>query len=154
MKKIFTLFAMATLAFTALSCDMYDDGLPSKAVRDEFNAMYPDAKDVEWEREGLNWSVSFETGIRPNLTEHEAWFDTNGNWIRTETDLYVNQVPDQIKTILESSEYASSFLEDNEVNLVSTPDGDFYRFELWVSGAKVKVDVYENGTVKLAGLGF
>lgn len=154
MKKLFAIFTVAALAFGALSCDKYEDGRPARSVIHEFESMYPDAKDVEWEKEGLYWSVSFETGTRPDVVEHEAWYDTDGNWIRTETDLYANQVPQQIKDFLESSEYASAFLEDNEVDFVETPEGDFYRFGLVVAGAKVKVDVYEDGTVKLAGLGF
>ena len=51
MKRIlYIMLAASVLLFAA--CDKYDDGRPGRELRKEFNAMYPDARDVEWEREG------------------------------------------------------------------------------------------------------
>ena len=69
--RFFALFVIAT-SIVLMACDKYDDGIPSKSIRNEFKAMYPDAKDVEWEREGTYWSVSFETGTYPARVDHEA----------------------------------------------------------------------------------
>lgn len=144
---IFTI--AATLIFMA--CDMYDDGIPSKTVRKEFKAMYPDAKDVEWDKEGSYWSVSFETGTHPDRIEHEALFDASGVWVMTETDVYLPDVPQSIKDALASSaDYGSLPVDDNEVEYYQTPKGNFYRFDLVSGGRDVDVDVSEDGKVSLA----
>ena len=86
MKKMMILAVIAAAATTMTSCEKYEDGIPQKDVREVFNRMYPNAFDVEWDWEGTYWSVSFDTGTPPNETEHEAWFDADGNWIRTWTE--------------------------------------------------------------------
>ena len=86
MKRIMIFAAIAAALMTTASCDRYDDGRPDKNVRSEFERMYPDAFDVEWEWDGKYWKVSFETGTRPNGIEYEAWYDTDGNWIKTIKD--------------------------------------------------------------------
>ena len=92
---------VAVLAVAAsmvlMACEMYDDGIPAKSIRREFKAMYPDAKDVEWEREGTYWSVSFETGTYPNRIDHEALFDSIGKWVMTKTEKFLLDVPQSVK---------------------------------------------------------
>lgn len=140
-----------TASMFMMACDMYDDGIPSKAVRSEFKSMYPDAKDVEWDREGMYWSVSFETGSYSNRVDHEALFDTAGNWIYTETDMYMSLVPQSIKGFLEANpEYGILPLDDKEVEYYQTPSGNFYRFDLKLAGRDIDVDVTEDGKVSLA----
>lgn len=148
--RIMMILTIAASMFM-MACDMYDDGIPSKAVRSEFKSMYPDAKDVEWDREGMYWSVSFETGSYSNRVDHEALFDTEGNWIYTETDMYMSLVPQSIKGFLEANpEYGILPLDDKEVEYYQTPSGNFYRFDLKLAGRDIDVDVTEDGKVSLA----
>ena len=86
MKRIIVIAVIAAALTAISSCDRYDDGRPGKNVRSEFARMYPEAFDVEWEWDGKYWNVSFETGTRPNGIEHEAWYDADGNWIKTIKD--------------------------------------------------------------------
>jgi hypothetical protein len=44
--KFLAIFGIAA-SIILMACDMYDDGIPSKAIRKEFKAKYPDARDVE-----------------------------------------------------------------------------------------------------------
>ena len=141
---IFAVAAMAAL--TLLSCEKYEDGKPAKSVRSEFAEMYPDARDVEWEREGAYWVVSFEI----DRVDHEAWYDESGNWVRTVRDVTLASVPAYVLSALENSVYGGSF-PDNDVDYVMTPAGNFYRFEIMFEGREVKVDVSEGGEVSLAG---
>ncbi len=148
---VFTIAASIVL----MACDMYDDGIPSRSVRNEFRSMYPDAKDVEWEREGTYWSVSFETGTHPNRVEHEALYDTSGAWVMTETDMYLSEVPQSVKDALSASpEYGSLPLDDNEIEYYKTPKGNFYRFDLVSGGRDIDVDVTEGGVVALVKRGW
>lgn len=152
MKRIFAILAVAAALVASVSCEKYEDGKPADAIINLFEKMYPDAKDIEWERAGTLWEVSFETGTAPNEIDHTAWYDMEGNWVKTKTEIHVTSVPSEIKEFLQNSEFASSVLEDTEIDFYETPDGNFYRFEVLYNGARVSVDVTEDGKVSLAGL--
>ena len=145
---MFVLMAVISASFVIMACDMYDDGIPSKSIRSEFKSMYPQARDVEWDREGQWWSVSFEIGRYPDAVEYEALYDSKGNWLMTENDVLLSAVPDNIKGFLAASpEYGSLSLDDHEVEYYQTPTGNFYRFDLRQAGRDIDVDVTEDGKV-------
>ena len=147
----FMLILTVVSTFVVMACDMYDDGFPPKAARNEFKKMYSNAKDVEWDREGAYWSVSFETGTMSNRIDHEAVFDASGKWVLTETETYLSSVPQSVKDALAASpEYGNLRFDDNEVKFFQTPSGDFYRFDLEKDGRDVDVDVTVDGKVSLA----
>ncbi len=154
MKRIVAIIAIAAAMVTIASCEKYENGRPSKDVRSEFERMYPDAWDVEWEMDyGMQetyWEVSFETGKRPNGIDHTAWYDMNGRWVATETDILLNAVPQHVKDAL-TAEYVEMLLEDHEIEYYETPDGNFYRFDIYNHGIEIKVDVTEKGEVSVAG---
>lgn len=156
MKRILTLLALAAAVVMASSCEKYEDGKPSKDVRNEFAKMYPDAKDVEWERYGEgDWAVSFETGQGKGRTDRKAFYDKNGNWIQTITDVLLADVPQNIKNYLQESEYGGAQFEDNDAEYFETQTGDdFYRFDLVMGGREVEVDVNSNGEVTPAKYGY
>lgn len=150
MKRIFAVFAVLTaVAMTSLSCEKYEDGKPSKSVRTEFDDMYPDARDVEWEAEVGYWKVSFETGKAPDVKEREAWYDAQGNWIRTETDMVASALPQSVKDALAASEYAGALLSDTDVEFVETPEGNYYRLEVRLNGLEVGLNITEDGKITL-----
>ncbi len=152
MKKMMILAALAAAMMTILSCDRYEDGRPSKDVRNEFARMYPDAFDVEWEWEGKYWDVSFETGSRPNGIEHEAWYDTDGSWIMTKTEVLLSSVPQKIMNYLAlDMTYATASFADNDADYCQTPTSEFYRFDMLMNGREVEVDVNLDGKVSPAG---
>ena len=134
-------------SFVSMSCDIYDDGIPPKSVRSEFRSMYSGVRDVEWDREGPNWSVSYEI----DRVEYESLYGPDGKWIMTEQDMSYASVPQQIKDYLSASpEYGALRLDDNTVEYYKTPSGNFYRFELDNNGRDIEVDVTEGGVVSLA----
>ena len=155
MKKIFTILTVVAAVILSVSCEKYEDGKPSKDVRTEFADMYPNAWDVEWERNGSGWIVSFETGKRPNGTEHKAWYDKDGAWIQTVTDVILADVPQSIKNYLQESEYAQAQFEDYDAEYFETQAGDnFYRFDLVMGGRDIEVDVNADGEVTPAQYGY
>ena len=148
-EKLLLMFAIAAL-WSVMAFDL-SDGVPSRSVRKEFKAMYPQAREVEWEREGKNWSVSFEIGRHPDEVEYEALFDSNGVWIMTETDMMLEDVPMEIKNFLSKSEqYGTLPYSDKDAEYYKTPAGDFYRIELNDNGREIEVDVSTDGRVSLA----
>lgn len=143
--KLLVAFMIAS-SFIFMSCDICDDGIPPKAVRSEFKAMYSGVRDVEWEREGKNWSVSYEIqGV-----ECESLYAPDGAWLMSEQDMSYVDVPQRIKDYLAASIYGSLRLDDNTVEYYKTPEGNFYRFELDENGRDIEVDVTVDGTVSLA----
>ena len=145
MKKIIIALAILAASMTALSCDRYEDGRPPKVVREHFADMFPKAKDVEWEVEKGYWKVSFETGTGVSRVDSEAWYNETGEWVRTETDRFLSSLPEEIKAIISSSEYASAMIDD--VKYVQTPSEEYYQFELTVAGASIYLDVYNDGRI-------
>lgn len=154
MKRIMMILTVAVTFLTVMSCDKYEDGRPSKDVRKEFERMYPDARDVEWEYQGAYWEVSFETGSRPDVKEHTAWYDKDANWIQTKTEIFLSEVPQAIKDYLAASEYGTGQFEDNDAEFYETQSGNFYRFDMRYGGVEMEVDVNENGEVSPAKYGF
>lgn len=155
MKRMMIILAVSFAALAMISCEKYEDGRPQKDVRNEFSKMYPDAFDVEWDWEGTYWDVSFRTGSRPNGTEHEAWYDKTGNWIRTKTEIMLSSVPQQIRDFLAAdSDYGTAPFADNDAEYIETPSGNFYRFDLRLNGVVVEVDVNVNGEVTFAKYDF
>ena len=155
MKKLIVIIASLAAALAIVSCDKYEDGKPSKDVRNEFNRMYPSAWDVEWENQGTYWEVSFETGSRPDGTDHKAWYDKGGNWIQTVTDVLLSSVPQEIKNYLQESEYGTAQFEDYDAEYFETQSGGaFYRFDLIAGGREIEVDVTLNGEVTPAQYGY
>lgn len=154
MKKYVFMILTLAAALVVASCDKYEDGKPPKDVRSEFNRMYPDAWDVEWERQGVYWEVSFETGSRPDGIDHKAWYDVKGDWIQTCTEVFLSQVPQNIKDFLMESEFGSGQFEDNDAEYFETQSGNFYRFDMRIGGREIDVDVTEDGKVSQAVYGF
>ena len=61
-------------------------------------------------------------------TPREVYFDPQGAWIRTETDVRVADLPSAVTNAIAGSEYASLRLDD--ADFVNTPEGDYYLVEL------------------------
>lgn len=155
MKRLIVLIVAASAALMLISCDRYDDGRPEKNVRSEFSKMYPDAFDVEWEWERTYWEVSFEMGTRPDGTEYEAWYDADGNWLRTKKEVLLSAVPQEVKSALAADpEYGTAPFADDDAEYVETPSGSFYCFDLYVNGVVVEVNVNLNGEVTFAKYDF
>lgn len=143
--KLLMAFIVAA-SFVSMSCDIYDDGIPPRAVRLEFRAMYPGARDVEWDREGKNWSVSYEI----ERVDCESLYAPDGSWIMSVQDMAYVDVPQRIKDFLAASNYGALRLDDNTVEYYKTQTGNFYRFELDDNGRDIEVDVTAGGEVSLA----
>lgn len=110
MKKGLILLAAVALGVFP-SCDDDNEPVPgyvSMETRTAFEQYFPSAKDVEWERKGDYMVVDFREGGM----EKEAWFDNQGQWYLTETDIPYNQLPVAVQSAFESSDYRSWRVDD------------------------------------------
>ena len=101
---------------------------PIQEVNDIFKSMYPNATRVDWEMENGYYVVEF----RYDGHETEAWFDTDANWLMTETD-YGRKAPEVIQTYINSSDYKDWRIDD--VDYIEIKDKEaFYVIELEKGG--------------------
>ncbi len=139
-KIFFALLAGGMLVWTG--CDNDDNYVPDEAVVTAFNTRYPDAKRVEWESKKGFRVADFMLDAK----ETEAWFDTNGNWLLTETDLLFSELPTDVQTEFVVSLYGTWRVED--VDVLTRPDAAMV-YVIEVEKGEQEVDIYytEDGTL-------
>ena len=140
MKKL--ILSVAVLAAVFTSCDDDHRFSASQEITKTFNSMYPNAERVEWEPEGGYTVAEFNfKGV-----ESEAWFESNGTWVVTESDMNYAAIPQEVKTAFEASEYKTWRKE--EVNLLERRDLEsIYIIE--VESGETERDLHYSPTGKL-----
>ena len=103
---------MASLfVFAACHDDDDDDDkgyTPGKSVVAAFEAKFPNAVAVSWEKKGVYEKAEFHQ----NGQEVDAWFDASGQWMMTETDVLFANLPAEVKTGFNESIYSAWQVED------------------------------------------
>ena len=105
LKNLFMLMLCAVL-WTA--CNNDNNPANNAAVQTTFDEMFPGISRVEWDWEQGYYVAEFREGGR----EKSVWFDTNGVWMLTETDVPVSELPQAILASIQSGEYAGWRIED------------------------------------------
>ena len=140
MKKLFIyscLYLSVSLVSLVLmsSCEKDDDihwsDLP-QAVVATFESKYPDAGRVEWEKKRGYYVVEFWN----QQVETQAWFEKNGNWCMTETDLgrSVASLPEAVQHALAESRYSTWKVDD--LDRYERLNDTFYLVEVEMAGQR------------------
>lgn len=147
MKKNFYLMFVALFGVLALTSCNNDDDHPanlSDAARSAFEAQYPSARSVDWDVKGAYHVAEFHD----NGVETDVWYDANGNWCMTETDLGrdLTKLPTAVQTAFQASAYSAWRVDD--IDKYVRTDRTFYLIEVETSGQKDR-DLYyaEDGTL-------
>jgi len=111
-------------------------------VTELLNDRYPDHRIIDVETDDNRITVELLDGS----THREADFATDGSWIRTETDVRLNAVPDAVLDALAASEYSAYRVDD--IDFIETPDGNYYQFELESRDGDVDITIDEAGNVE------
>lgn len=124
MKTMALLFAAMLISFGLCACDDGDNG-PKKISTDvikAFEQRYPQAVQVDWDRDGRYYVAEFKapygeaTGIiSPALYEMEAWFDAGANWKMTVMELTYDLLPDEVKGGFSTCRYSQWRVEDADI---------------------------------------
>ena len=136
MKKIL-FFAAAFLALVAVGCDK--DYTPDASLRATFKQAYPDAVDVEWEREHHHIVVEFKLPRVSN--ECEAWFTKSGTWVLTTYKIAYSSLPDTVRNSFES-EYGAMTPVDSVTHVQRSNGDDIYFLEIESIVNDELVDLY------------
>ena len=90
-----TLWMTSLFVFAACHDDDDDDDkgyTPGKSVVAAFEAKFPNAVAVSWEKKGVYEKAEFHQ----NGQEVDAWFDASGQWMMTETDVLFGRGEDGV----------------------------------------------------------
>lgn len=144
-KFIFSLLALCTL-FLGTACDDDNDDnryTPDAVITKAFTEKYPDAQRISWENKHGYEVADFYLGNQ----DTEAWFDNQGKWILTETEIPLSILPSAIRDDIAAGPYAQ-WVVKNEVDKIERPDTPtLYIVE--VEKGEQEMDLYytENGAL-------
>ena len=131
--KFYGLFLALFGAVVLTSCDKKDDirisDVPS-AVMNSFDANFPNASRAEWEKKsGCIVADFWQDGM-----DMSAWYNPNGEWLMTESDLGVNLsvLPQAVQDAFKSSQYANWHVDD--IDKYERPNDVFYLIEIETKG--------------------
>ncbi len=112
------------------------------AVTQLLNERYPEHRIIDVETDDNRITVELLDG---NI-RRDADFANDGTWVRTETDVRLNEVPDAVLDALATSEYGAYTVDD--IDFVETPDGNYYHFELESRNGDVEITIDEAGNIE------
>lgn len=101
-KLLFLMFFLIT-GIVMAGCNQRSKYRPEAKVVSSLNAKYPQASRVKWEQEkGYQVAEFHEKGV-----ECKAWFNNDGKWIMTESDIKYSALPAAIRSDVEKGEYSN-----------------------------------------------
>lgn len=113
------LFWITGLIFLAGCSDDNDSVTPNAQVAKAFSEKYPAASQVSWEPKNSYMTVKFLYDQLSNT----AWFNQNGQWHLTETELRSkDQLPEAVLSAFTSSVYAQWTID--EIDRLERPDSE------------------------------
>lgn len=100
---------LAGFAFTGCDDDNDNDNYsPDPQIVNVLNIKYPTAERVEWELKHDHYVADFYLdGI-----EREAWISTTGEWVMTESNILFKDLPADIQTAFQATEYKDWIIDD------------------------------------------
>lgn len=125
LKNYFIALCLSLTPFAFVACDDDDDDIkrPTQAVETAFTQKYPNAQFVDWEKEyGL-----YKAEFRNDAVVSEAWFEADGSWVRTETGVHPNTLPQPVLDYV-AQNYVGYRIDD--ADWVETPEQNYYELEL------------------------
>ena len=129
MKKIF-LLALVLSAGLTYTVNAQIRKLPAE-VTNSFSEKYPDAKNVEWKDKLSNFSAGFEW----KDGKYEAHFNKKGEWLSTDKEIDINDLPAKVKDGFDKSKYSD--WETKNVYRIDMPD-DKINYRVHVSKSTIQ----------------
>lgn len=96
MKKIF----LVALAIISSSATSFAQSKAPKAVETAFNAKFPKATNVKWDKEN---DTEYEASFTENNVKHSANYSISGEWLETESPTTFSQLPEKVQNTFNTS---------------------------------------------------
>ncbi|MDR0368654.1 MAG: PepSY-like domain-containing protein [Bacteroidales bacterium] len=142
MKKI--IITLAAVFVSMSGCDKKKNA--NTVYQNALAALYPTAKHVEWDFDDGYMTAEF----RDDGMDAKVWFDKDGTWLKTETDVLFKYLPHQIQEAFGSSDYAEWKIDDIryvKINKDPEEELDYYEFDVEKEEKDVNFAVYPDGTI-------
>ena len=97
-----SMLAMAGMAMTSCDDDDDDRWQPDVQVVSALEEKYPGVSRAEWDVQTDGTGRYNVADFWYDGVEREAWFDNNGEWFMTESDIRYEQLPQAVRTSLMS----------------------------------------------------
>ena len=108
MKKLGVIILLVS-TMLAVSCNNdNDDFRPESVVQEAFDARFPTATNLSWSMSGGVWLADFIFANR----YVSAWFEEDGNWLLTKTEIFAANIPEKLKNAIIESGYKDWHLDD------------------------------------------
>ena len=118
----------ASAVLFAVACDKDDEVNPidqlDAATLEAVMNLYPAGNVVDVD----TYQDFIEVEVMDGMTSRDVYFDKQGNWLRTETDVRPTELPSAVTNAIAASEHAALRIDDAE--WVETPEGNYYVVEL------------------------
>lgn len=139
-KKLTTsLLAVCGFALVFSACGQ--SAKAPEAVTSAFAEKFVDAKKVEWESEEAGeWEAEFKM----NGKEYSANFSDDGEWMETEFEVKVKDLPEAVRATI-TAEFAAHKIEESELS--ETPEGKAYEVALEKGEETIEVMIAADGKV-------
>lgn len=95
--RLITLGMALLLAVAMNAQDLKTSEVP-KSFTEGLLKVYPNATDIEWEKNGTDYKVEFEV----DHMDHEIWFNKDGERVRVEQHVVKSALPKNIADILKT----------------------------------------------------
>ncbi len=143
--KILNLFLTSAFILAVVSVhaqDLSENDVPN-AVRSAFSQEFPETSQAEWEMEKGNYKVEFNT---TNNFENEVWYDASGKFIRSERQVFANDLPMDVLSKIRT-EYRDYSMDDVKEVVVNGKKS--YKLELSArkSDKEIKLHFDEQGNI-------
>lgn len=133
MKKIFSLVLIIAAVGFAVNANAQIRKIPAE-VTNAFSEKYADAKNVEWKDKLSYFASSFEW----KGDKYEAHFNKKGEWLNTEKELQVSDLPSAVKDGFDKSKYTD--WETKSVYRIDLPEDKVnYRVHISKSSVQKKI---------------
>lgn len=139
-KLLLIFFLISGIAMAG--CNQKQHYRPDSKIVKALTSQYPKAKRIEWEQKKGYYVAEFNL----DNVETESWYDSNGNWVMTESNIKYNSLPQAIRDHFEKSIYNNWKKED--IDKIERP-GMEPVFILEIEKEEQDLELYytENGTL-------
>ena len=117
-----------------------------KAVLEAFEKAYPNAKEVEFEKEIFEGKAAYEVEYKENGREYEILYNSDGVILQIEETLDVKALPEPIIQAI-SKAYPKATIEDAERVIKSDGTITVYEIEIKTEGKKLELELDSNGKI-------
>lgn len=117
-----------------------------KTILEAFEKAYPNAKEVEFEKEMIEGKAAYEVEYKENGREYEILYDSDGVILQREETIDVKTLPEAIVQAI-SKAYPKATIKEAEK--VMKPDGTItgYEVEIKTEGKELELELDTYGKI-------